>query len=490
MDIQSLHGLGIARAIDLAISTLSWFSILVEYIALLSVDLGRGLPSYNLSGSRHWRDRGNWRRNVCIAALIGAVASGVLFIAWRSASLLFLLPGSKGGDFMQDYLSARALVDGVNPYIPIDRLALRYLPGSERLGVTASYPTPHPPPVILLFLPFAFLDHPTALAVWFVTALVCLAATTHLLGQIIIKQLPIIGSLAITAAVLCWYPARQELSLGQVMILTLLLIVAARWALLSDRPILGGILLGFAVMIKFITWPLLLLFVLRRDWRVLLPALSTIFVVYLVASYAIGFSTMVTYFTEVLPADDALFHSEVHNLSVSGLAWRIFEGTGPGIITGGITAPPLIQSPVSAVIVTYFGSLLLLITAGTWIYRQRNLDLSIGVMICISLLISPVCWDSYLVLLAIPAVQLLNSLKFRGFPAKETRLIILLAAPVLLLLEDWSKLAIIFPSTTPVLAMVPTLSIAALAWFLTRQTSAQAFNSPKQIQEPSDIVWS
>src|ERR687885_615186 len=60
-------------------------------------------------------------------------------------------------DFVQEYVLARAIADRAAPYAPVQDLAAQYIAAqpdqalTSRMGVELSLPTPHPPPVGLLF---------------------------------------------------------------------------------------------------------------------------------------------------------------------------------------------------------------------------------------------------------------------------------------------------------------------------------------------------
>src|SRR5205814_5835742 len=77
-------------------------------------------------------------------------------------------------DFTAEYISARAVVDGVNPYETVPTLKTKYL--GRRLPIFNSSPdqrNSHPPFMILLFVPFALLPYTPARAL--LLALTCVA---------------------------------------------------------------------------------------------------------------------------------------------------------------------------------------------------------------------------------------------------------------------------------------------------------------------------
>src|SRR3990172_1765021 len=126
----------------------------------------------------------------------------------------------------------------------------------------------------------------------------------------------------------------------------------------------------------------------------------------------VGLGRVVRYFSEVLPKESETYRAVVSNLSVWSFGWRAFDGTGPTasgsvVLSGlyGVTAPPLVSSATAALITSTGLAALVLASAYLGVRRVRGLSASLGLMICASILISPVSWGHYLVLAAIPVAQ-------------------------------------------------------------------------------------
>ncbi len=409
---------------------------------------------------------------IVAAAVLGGVPSLQEPLAAVSPAYLYRENAIK--DFAQEYLLARALADGTDPYLPIHVLAARYLGIS--LERTYPHPSPHPPPVAVLSLPLAAFDYPTAATAWLGAELICLVAAVYLLARTAGLQPTLMPSLAIAAVSLAWFPVADELLLGQLMLPLLLILTLARLALLRGRPVLGGSLLGCAALIKPVTWPVLVVFAVRREWRVLVAAAWVIGLGYAVAGWAMGAQRVVTYFTEVLPAAPDPFRGSNLSISAWSLGWRLFEGTGSPIAAHAwLTAPPLVTSPVAAGAVAAGLPALILGVACWWASKGRCLDGSLGMMICASLLVSPVAWWHYLVLIFIPAAQVAEWLACRRPRVSESILVLLVAVLLLPSRLVWEKLAFLIAGQTPVahggsmlptgaalLTLAPALGVAAL----------------------------
>jgi len=379
-------------------------------------------------------------------------------------------------DFLQEYLLARAVADGTHPYLPIWVLAERYLGALP--NAVFYHPTPHPPTVGVLFLPLSALDYPTAAAVWLGLEIACLVAAVWLLGRAAGARMSIPGVLATATALLAWYPVREDLILGQLMLVLLLLVAGARAALLSGRAVVGGVLVGLAVLVKPIPWPLLLLFTLRRDWRALGASLSTIAIGYAVSTWAVGLGPAVAYLREVLPGVAYAYRAHAWNISAWSLGWRMFDGTGSSVLAG-IDAPPLARSAPAALVVSAGVPIVVLLLSCLIARKQRDPDASFGVMVCASILVSPISWGHYLVLAAVPAAYAVSWLGRQDLPSREANVALGVAALLVPSFREWAKLAILIagqssppdemlalPFAPSLLTLAPAIAIGGLGYLV------------------------
>ena len=398
----------------------------------------------------------------------------------------FVPPDVYFKDLLQDYLLGKAVLDGVDPYVPMQELTGRYV--GQVVQAVVAHPIPHPPPVGILFAPLALLDYPTAATIWLGLQIICIVASVYLLGRTAGVRLSALITLAIAASTLALPQFYEDLDYGQLMLVLLTLLVAARFALLSGRQMLGGTLVGLAVLVKLIPWPLVLLFLLRRDWRALAASAGTIVLGYAVAGWIIGPGTVGRYITGVAPVEAETYRAAMPNISVASLGWRLFEGTvSPGAGIYGVTAPPLVRSAPAALIVSVGLPALVLLAACLIVRRQRSLDVSLGVMICASILISPVSWAYYMLLASIPAAQVIGWLIRHRLPVRETNLALLVALPLLPSYREWAFLAFAIAGQAPVESgqsalpfgpalstMVPAVGVGLLGWLSVKLVDQRA----------------
>lgn len=178
------------------------------------------------------------------AAWVLAVVVGALLLA-RAVILPWPYLGADWSDFAAYWGAARQLDGGRSPY-----LESAYL---------------YPPATAVLCLPLARLPYVGARRAWFVLSLVAVVAAWALLtwtvgglerpGLAVGAVLAVVGTLS------------ENLVLGQLQPLLLLLLVGAHWAARRRLEALEGVLLGLAAGLKL--WPALLVLVpvTARRWR-------------------------------------------------------------------------------------------------------------------------------------------------------------------------------------------------------------------------------
>src|SRR5690348_1192148 len=95
------------------------------------------------------------------------VALGLLAALGVLVLIFQLLPytASVDKDFAQEYVLARAIRAGADPYQSVHDLGAQFV--TTQGYFDKPHPTPHPPTVGLLALPLGFMDYGAAARVWF-----------------------------------------------------------------------------------------------------------------------------------------------------------------------------------------------------------------------------------------------------------------------------------------------------------------------------------
>jgi len=374
-------------------------------------------------------------------------------------------------DFGQEYLLGRAIADGVDPYVPIRDLAARYV--DPRGLLDKPFPTPHPPSVGMLMVPLSLLDYVSAVRIWFGIQLVCLlvgvALTLRGAGLPQLRLIPVV-----IVGVLGWAPVVVDLAMGQLTLLLLALMAAALVALRGRHAGLGGALLGFALLVKPLAWPWLLVLVWRRAWSSLGAAAAVVVLGFGLTGMRVGFAVLIDYVTRVLPSVSAQYAAETSNVSLWTVGPRLFRGIDAGSLAG---TPPLIPSPQVAQLVGATIPVLVVVLAIAWLRARPPVGTALGVMTCVGILVNPISWQYYLVLALIPAALVLHWLHVHGYPRLQTILALVVGVALFLTDESWYALARLIGTASPnadqsflslagLLTLGPGLAVGALGFLL------------------------
>jgi uncharacterized membrane protein YhaH (DUF805 family) len=393
-------------------------------------------------------------------------------------------------DFLAQYLLARALLGGVNPYQPLPDLDKHFQTGDSQWR---PHSTPHTPGLAIFSLPFAFFSYAQAAGLWLLVEMLCLSAAVFLLFRGFNASFNPPLALLVTWTALGWAPVWEDLVWGQINTILLLLVVGAWLNLRGGGEWPGGALLGVAISFKLIFWPIALFLVIRRRWSSAIMALAVIAVTNLIAAVAMGWRIVANYYTDAGPSAAALHQAHAHNLSLWSVGWRAFSGTWSLTVTG-VNAPPVFFSSrlaAGASLLLTGAALILGLAASIKADRYgkaggtMNFDLAHGMMICVCLLVSPLTWPHYLMLLALPLAVTARRLRDLRFPRRPA---VLCAIAVLILLIPATSLEtfILSFSSAPdistvntggqpgvsvsfgagLLSLIPTLSVLMILWLM------------------------
>ena len=428
-------------------------------------------------------------RTVFICLLLLFAVSGFLRL-WLSMQSLET-PNIYRKDFLQEYLLARAAVEGKDPYLPVPSLARAFV--GEIDVPLFPHPTPHPPPAGLLAWPLAFVGYETAAAVWLIFELFCLIAGVCILLRGITEKTPSAGVvIVVTSAAIATSPIWTDLILGQLMI-PLLLLLSGSWLSLkqgNDRR--AGALLGLSLALKLMGLPILLFLAFRRRWGAVLPAVVTVAVANLFCVPLMGLSPVLKYYFKVSGMMFPLYRAAASNISLWTIGWRFFDGTGSPVIVL-LQAPPLIHAPATAALVLVALPVVVLAVVLIAALRTRDQSSAFGMLICLSILIHPIAWNHYLVLMAIPVLVAARRLWERGFPSPQCILLLCLGLILGLPPEQINQAQLHFTQhllpdgegfvtfAGSLLGLSYTIAVLAMVWFLKRLDSLGSSPSPSMI---------
>lgn len=330
-----------------------------------------------------------------LLAIVVTVTQGPDFIGC-------LRPSRETGiDFCRNWIAARYILEGRPVYSDQEPGIGRYLgyrSDPDSVGVTK---LTHPPPAALLAVPFASLDYPDATLAWNVVSLFALAVSLWLIGRNLAIGFSCWAILPLTTLILLCNPLRQQLQEGQLNLLLLVLLIGAWVAARSGRLWWAGGLVGAATAIKLFPGFVLLHFLVRREWKALAAGVASFAIITALTMLIVGPEAYRTYVTDVLPllAGD---RANWLNSSLVGFWSKLFD---PGNTRDARFVVPLWRNLWVAQIgiVISVGVTLVLWARHVWSARSREeCDRAFGQTLTTMLLVSPVVWDHYFLLLALP----------------------------------------------------------------------------------------
>lgn len=321
-------------------------------------------------------------------------------------------------DIIQEYLLAKAVLSGVDPYLPCPELAQRFV-GSVPYNMVL-HPTPHPPPVAVLSLPLALVSYPQAAIIWFILEFVGILIFCYLMiiwnsetnGLSTVLYVPLM-----IFVLLSWSPFLIELFYGNVSIPLMFLIAGGWQALRSGRNLQSGLLIGSAVAMKLFVWPIIVFLAVKRNWRSAGSAIGVLGMANFVAALLMGFDKVINYYLAIGPMIAQVHRVQGFNFSTWTIFSRLFSGIGSEVLLG-VEAPPLVYMP-NIVLFSFVLPAAFLIIGLTLAVKARSLDAAWGMLVCVCILISPVAWLQYLTLAVMPAIFALRCLSTRKWPLIE-----------------------------------------------------------------------
>jgi len=229
-------------------------------------------------------------------------------------------------------------------------------------------------------------------------------------------------------------PLREQLLQGQWNLFLLLLFTGIWLAARREQDWLAGTLLGLAIAIKLFPGFLLLLFLLRRQLRIVFSAGLAFVSLTLLTLLFFGTETYRQYIVEVLPALDS-YRSAWPGVSLGNFWCRLFD---PSPVCGVTIA--LANNPMLARTLT-LGSSVVVVGLLGWVilraHQATSFDRCYALSMVAMVLVSPVAWDHYLVFLVLPVLLFWNQL---STPRLRGALILILLPLVLHRYLFWALL--------------------------------------------------
>lgn len=317
----------------------------------------------------------------------------------HTATLMDLPQRAYTHDFSVFYASAIALRHGLNPY------TVNLAPIGRRLGfyIGALLHSTDTPTALLFFIPFSLATPPVAHAIWIDLSAAALVLALLLLIQPKYSGLDTRLAFAIAALALLYAPITENFLFSQRQTLILLLLVLVMRALDRGYEAAAGMFLGLAVAYR--VFPLLIAgyFIIRSQWRPLIFMCLGFAIVVAVTVAVLGIPLCASYPTGMRFAMTASWHDPT-DVALHGFLLRLFSYTG--LQTN--SRLQVLQR------ITIASAQIVIVALAAWPTYQRRLRTGFdrrtyGLWVAAALVLSPLSWIHYMVLLLIPFVEIASS---------------------------------------------------------------------------------
>jgi Glycosyltransferase family 87 len=332
-----------------------------------------------------------FRRSIVVCATIAwMVAAPAL------ANLSARLPTrTHEWDFSLYYLASLSLRRGASPYVTdITQL------GDELSLHTGSMKRVEETPTFLMcFEPLTLLSPTTAYWVWIVINVAAFAAAFYVLLISFSRCIPslalLIGGLAVS-----YPPFRENMMFAQSQGLVLCLVVLSMLAARRSHDNIAGGLIGFAALLRAYPFLLLGYFASRRRWSAISSAIFVMLIGGIFTLVVVGVRNSLGFVWAVGQSGSGYWPNFPENVSIAAFVYRVFHGFSsepysPGASVGQIATVVICDASVLA------------LSAWSSIRAPAEEDYELRtfpVWVVAMVLVSPLAWIHYMVLLYVPLV--------------------------------------------------------------------------------------
>lgn len=326
-------------------------------------------------------------------------------------------------DFLAIYVLSKAIKCGDPISTPINTLANLYNINTNY----SDYPhaTPHPPTMGLIFAPLTFFSYQKAsIAFYFLQHLFLFLSAVELCKTFLCKSI----NTPYNTIPLCFsaylitlgaYPILNDMLWGNVSIIILFLLSHTLFALSRNKPIEAGISLGISLLVKQITWPIFLALIVQKKYKAFISASATYAFGAIITLTLIGASETKRYLFSTLPNIVSIYETEPWNISLYTLSTRCFIGLDASMSYNFlINSPPAFYSP-ALYSATYFLIPIMLYTYFAFaVTRTNNLYRWFSISVCFCIIASPIAWEYYNTLMALPLFYMFTYKEYNHNPIK------------------------------------------------------------------------
>jgi hypothetical protein len=315
--------------------------------------------------------------------------------------LAFRPPENYFFDFLQEWLSAKNYLAGMPVFVEQQEAMFRHTGILLNEGIVLHW-NAHPPGSVLITLPFGYLSYRDAHLLWnLLTFPLFLASLAIIVRELKVPLSPWSLLPAITLMLL-FHPLYLHLHQGQLNIPVLFFITLAWWADRHGRLGWAGMALGIAAGVKLYPAFLFAYFLFTRRWLALVTGAITFGAINGITMAVLGSEAFRTYVNVVVP-HLVNYQSSCVNVSLTGFWMRIFNPNPVEKVIAWTT------QPMAATLLIWASRGVIAAAVVGMAWRSHSVatrDRAFATGIVGMLLVSPITWSHYFVLLLLPVTLL------------------------------------------------------------------------------------
>lgn len=340
-----------------------------------------------------------------VGKTIWLIIGPVICVVMGFAMVVRLRPNENMlNDFVQEWTSARNWLQGDPIYEDLHRSVAQDI-RPELVHVLPIRFNAHPPVCVLLTLPFGALPYHQAVVIWNVVSLAALGVSLVMILNAGGVGLPRWAWLPVVSLLLLSSPLGRQVAMAQLNLVLLLLFTLA-WRLeRTGHFAASGVCIGLAASVKVFPGFLFLYFLAQRRSTALATGFATLLLLNVFSLLMLGWPAWEDYFTVVMPTV-ANFFTAWENASITGFWAKLFDPSNPAVV-------PIFVAPELARSLTVLSELTLAATMCWAIYRANSpgkRDCAFAAGVVAAILLSPIVWQHYYVILTLPLLILWHQL--------------------------------------------------------------------------------
>ncbi len=327
---------------------------------------------------------------------------------------------SPADDFTSIYIAARLLADGKDGFLYEHHPShFDIVPPGEFTDTARMigfegflHPYVHIPLVAFLLRPLLAVPYETAALMLLLLNVLSLAVALYLMVKLFCGEGTLIWFALALIAAIYYYPLRYSLSLGQTSPLVFLGIVALYYLAKAGHEKSTGVVLGGIISLKITPLLLVLFFMARRKWTVVLACTVTLLVIGFGSIVLVGWENNQA-FLENLFRLSGLSLASWNNQSLDGFLLRLVSDRSYVSSWQLLALPPAMRA-LSWCVCAALAALWLWMLLRPAPHREDGRDLlDFSLALVLMVLLPPVSWTHYFVVLLFPYGVLLREVSRR-----------------------------------------------------------------------------